>query len=257
MRQLLDLYARNRAAARPVALQREGADVTIEVVGTICTSDEDVLWWGGVSAQTFARELRGLSAGDVAHIRVNSPGGDVFGGVAMAQAMRECKAQIIVHIDGYAASAASFIVAAAPTSIISPGGMVMIHKAWTIGLGNSDDFMATAGLLEKIDGEIAAAYQAKAGGTAEEWLAAMAAETWYTGDEAVAAGLVTEVASIAPKEQAAFDLSVYAKAPKVAAPAEPTQPDGPTVDEIAASDAAAADIARRQRIARAFAPTAA
>jgi ATP-dependent protease ClpP protease subunit len=249
MRPLLNLLASNKAASRPLAMERDGDEITIEVVGTISSTDDEAYWWGGASAQQFARDLRAAKAGETVHIRVNSPGGDVFGGVAMAQAIRECKAHVVVHVDGYAASAASLLVAAAPESVIAPAGMVMIHKAWTIGVGNSDDFMSTAELLEKIDGELAATYQAKAGGDLDDWSAAMTAETWYTGAEAVAAGLVNRVAdgAAAGKARAQFDLSAYARAPQPAAETETLT----AVNDNA--EAEAADLARRRRLAAAVA----
>ncbi len=248
MRPLLNLLTANKAASRPLALERNGDEITIEVIGTISSTDDEAYWWGGASAQQFARDLRGAKAGETVHIRVNSPGGDVFGGVAMAQAIRECKAHVVVHVDGYAASAASLLVAAAPESVIAPAGMVMIHKAWTIGIGNSEDFMAAAALLEKIDGELAATYQAKAGGEADDWAAAMRAETWYTGAEAVAAGLVDRVADGgAATAKAQFDLSAYTRPPQPVAEPEATPPANDN------ADADAADLARRRRVAAALA----
>lgn len=249
MRPLLNLLTANKAASRPLAMERNGNEITIEVIGTISSTDDEAYWWGGASAQQFARDLRGAKEGETVHIRINSPGGDVFGGVAMAQAIRECKAQVVVHVDGYAASAASLLVAAAPDSVIAPAGMVMIHKAWTIGIGNSDDFMATAALLEKIDGELAATYQAKAGGDLDEWAAAMRAETWYTGSEAVEAGLVNRVAEGAGgSRQARFDLSAYQRPPT---PPEP-EAEPPANDNAAAE---AADLDRRRRVAAALTRT--
>jgi ATP-dependent Clp protease protease subunit len=91
---------------------------------------------------------------------------------------------------------------------------MMIHEAWTIGLGNKGDFLATAALLEKIDASIVETYQSKAGGETEAWAAAMAAETWYTAAETVTAGLADRVSEAKPAAaQAAWDLSVYDKAP--------------------------------------------
>lgn len=258
MRKLLNLYAANRGKGAPLAVSAMGDDVTLEVYDVIVSSEADAAWLGGVAADTFCREMRKATAGQTVHVRVNSPGGDVFAGVAMAQAIRECAASVVVHVDGYAASAASLLVAAADNSVIAPGGMVMIHQAWTIGMGNADDFIETSALLEKIDGQLAAMYQAKAGGTPEEWLDRMKVETWFTGQEAVAAGLVTSVAETAPKVKADFDLSVYARAPVVEPETERVAEEAATAPEDeAAAAVVAADIERRRRIARAYAPTAA
>lgn len=270
MRKLYALFAANKGRGSPLAAVRAASEVTIEVYDVIVSSEADAVWWGGVPADAFCREMRKVAAGDTVRIRVNSPGGDVFAGVAMAQAIRECAGTVVVHVDGYAASAASLLVAAASESVIAPAAMVMIHKAWTIALGNADDFRSSAGLLDKIDGEIAATYQAKAGGTTDDWLAAMAEETWYTGSEAVEAGLVTRLAEGAAKAKNSFDLGVYDKAPKVDAveepPVDPQPQDAPatdaTADETTADEdgdaaIAAADIERRRRVARATLATAA
>ena len=100
---------------------------------------------------------------------------------------------------------------------------MMIHKAWTIAGGNSDDFLGTADLLDKVDGSIAEAYAAKAGGDAARFAPMMTAETWFTAAEAVAAGLADEVAPDKPKALGAWDLSAFASAPKV----EPEQASPP------------------------------
>jgi ATP-dependent Clp protease protease subunit len=242
----MSLYSANRGKGAAMAVDVSGREATVEVYDMIVASQADVDWYGGgVAADTFARTLRGLDV-DTVHLRINSPGGDVFAGVAMAQAIRETRAKVIAHVDGYAASAASLITVAADEAVIAPGGMVMIHKAWTIALGNADDMMATAGLLEKIDADLVAAYVAKAGGEADEWLAAMAAETWYRADEAVAAGLVDSVAVAAdkmkPEASARFDLSAYVNAP---------QPDTEieALDVADAGDVGATDeIERRKRL---------
>ena len=228
MRNLLNFLAANRGRGAGFCSLAKGDVLTLDVYDVIVSSDADADWMGGVSAERFAREVRGFRGGEV-HVRLNSPGGDVFGGVAMANALRETAARVIVHVDGYAASAASLLVAAADEAVIAPGGMVMIHNAWTIALGNADDFMATAELLEKIDGEIAEAYFAKAGGDKEKWRALMAAETWFTGAEAVEAGLVDRVAERAQKAPQNFDLSAFAHAP--ALPVQEVATPEPAIDK--------------------------
>lgn len=234
--QLRALFAANRGKGSPLAVAVTGNEATVEIYDFIVTSSADVDWYGGgVAADAFARELRGLDV-ETIHLRINSPGGDVFGGVAMAQAIREQKAKVIAHVDGYAASIASLLTVVADEGVIAPGGMVMIHKAWTIGLGNADDMRATADVLQKIDSDLAEQYAAKAG--AADWLAAMAAETWYRADEAVAAGLVDSVAMGAVKTKASaratFDLSAYARgpAPTPASPVDP-EPVAPSLDAAA------------------------
>jgi ATP-dependent protease ClpP protease subunit len=256
MRKLYQLLAANKGRGSPMAVIRNAGEMTIEVYDVIVSSEADAAWFGGVPADAFCRAMRQAGADDTVRVRINSPGGDVFAGVAMAQAIRECAGKVVVHVDGYAASAASLLVAAAPESVIAQAGMVMIHKAWTIAMGNADDFAATADLLNKIDGMLAETYQGRAGGDAADWLAAMAAETWYTGAEAVAAGLVTAVAEDAARTKNSFDLSVYAHAPSIEArePADDAEQENQTTT---ASDVAAVETERRRNLSRLSLATAA
>lgn len=217
---LMAFYQANKGKGAPLAIAHNAGSVTIEIYDVIVASEMDAAYFGGVSAQAVVQAIRSAGEADIA-LRINSPGGDVFAGVAMAQAIREHKGRVVAHVDGYAASAASLLVAAADEAVISPSGMVMIHKAWTIAMGNADDMMATAGLLEKIDSQLVEAYREKAGDK-EDWAALMTAETWFTAAEAVEAGLVDRVAEKAAKvTNMAFDLSAYTNAPQIEAVAEP------------------------------------
>src|SRR5690606_19215300 len=113
---------------------------------------------------------------------------------AICQAIRESGAKVIAHIDGYAASAATVIATAADEVEIADGGFYMIHNSWTWAMGNANDLTATAALLSKIDGSLAAQYAKKSGKPVDEIKGQMDAETWFTAEEAVDAGLVDRVA---------------------------------------------------------------
>jgi ATP-dependent Clp protease protease subunit len=194
----------------------------------------------GVSAQAFVQELAKIDAKTI-HLRINSPGGDVFEARAIATAIREHSAKIVAHVDGYAASAASYIALAADEVEIADGAMFMIHKAWTIALGNSDDLIETAALLEKIDADLVREYAAETGADAkqvEQWLSD---ETWFTADEAVEHGFADRKAAEfdGKKALAGWDMSAYAKAPKV-----PLESAAPVHNELKFLEA--------QRIARAL-----
>lgn len=183
----------------------------IELYDVIVSDDAEAQWFGGVSPRAFRAALTDRR-GRAVTLRVNSPGGSVFGGEAMAQAIREHDAPVTAHVDGLAASAASFVVTAAAETIMAPGAMLMIHKAWSLTVGNADDMMAAAELLEKIDGRIAAAYAERSGDDDRDWLGLMAAETWFTADEAVSAGLADRISD--NKQRAmAWDLSAFQNAP--------------------------------------------
>lgn len=169
--------------------------------------------WGGVSAIDFVRELAAVTAG-IIHLRINSPGGDVFSAQAMAQAIREHSARIIAHIDGVAASSASWLALAADEVTIAEGGMIMIHQAMTLAAGNASDLHAVAALLEKVDGILVDTYVKATGQTADQIAEWMAAETWFTAQEAVDAGFAGSIAHAAPKNVKAWNLSAYAHPPK-------------------------------------------
>lgn len=218
---LLNLY---RANAKRGSFKADGN--TIYLYDVIVSSEIEAEWFGGVTPMQVADQLKDMT-GDVA-LRINSPGGDVFAAVAMSQILREYSGKITAHVDGYAASAASIVACAADECVMAPGSMMMIHKAWTIGIGNSDDMIATADLLEKIDGQIAQGYADKSGKEASSFVAAMAKETWYTDAEAVDAGLADRVAEPEKKAKnaAKWDLSAFENAPK----------NDPAPDEVAAAE---------------------
>ncbi len=192
---------------------------TLWLYDVIASDDEEANWFGGVSPRQFVAALAATS-GPVT-IRVNSPGGSVFGAQAMVAAMRAHGEPITVQVDSLAASAASVIASEAAQTVMVPGAMLMIHKAWGMAIGNEEDMRATADLLSKIDGQIAETYARRSGGSVDDYLALMAAETWFSAEEAVAAGLADEVITTnnqRPKAQ--WDLSAYAKAPKIEAEPE-------------------------------------
>ena len=173
--------------------------------------------WGGIGADRFVRDIAEIRA-PVIHLRINSPGGDVFDARAMVTALRAHPARVVAHIDGLAASAASYVALAADEVEISEGAFVMVHNAWGVVLGNRHDLLEMALTLEKIDASIAADYQRKSGQdslTVQRW---MDAETWFTAQEALEAGLVDRIAdahalTVAPTVQQRWNLAAYANAP--------------------------------------------
>lgn len=224
MKPLLKLLAENRGRGQFRA--EAGADeATVYLYDTIVSDADTAEWWGGVDPLTFAKALAGIDA-PVIHLRINSPGGDVFAAQAMAQALREHPAKVIAHIDGYAASAATEVAVAADEVIMAPGAMYMIHNAWTIAMGNKSDFLDASALLEKVDGTLAEAYAARTGADLKQIKDWMDAETWFTAQEAVAAGFADSVAEAKPKAQASaeWNLAAYANAPRAALQSAPPAP---------------------------------
>lgn len=119
-------------------------------------------------------------------IHINSGGGDVFAGVAICNMLRSVPGKKTVYVDGLAASIASVIAMAGDEIIIPSNAYMMIHKASTIGIGNSDDMRQLADTLDKIDAGIVATYMMRAadGVTEEQFKNMMAAETWLSGSDA-------------------------------------------------------------------------
>ena len=129
--------------------------------------------------------LKDIDGSDI-DIHINSGGGDVFAGVAICNMLRSCSGHKTVYIDGLAASIASVIAMAGDEIVIPDNAYMMIHKAWTLAMGNADDMRKLAGDLDKIDGGIVATYMMRAaeGVTEKQIQKLMAAETWLTGAEA-------------------------------------------------------------------------
>lgn len=186
--------------------------------------------WGGewgVSAKEFVAALGSLGPVSTIHLHVNSPGGEVWDGVAIMNALREHPARVVAHVDGIAASAASFIAASADEVIMGRNTQMMIHDARAIAVGPASIMRQVADLLDKTSTDIAGVYAAKAGGTAAEWRDSMRAESWFTAEEAVAAGLADSIAGVEVTPTNRWDVSVYSRQEPGAVEPEPVDtPDG-------------------------------
>ncbi|MEE4546470.1 head maturation protease, ClpP-related [Streptomyces sp. V4-01] len=174
--------------------------------------DEIDSWWGVAAADVIA-VLATITAPRL-RVRVNSPGGSVFEGLAIANALRSHPANVTVQVDGLAASIASVIALAGDQLVMMPNSMLMIHDASGLCMGDASDMQQMGVVLDKISDNIAGAYAAKAGGTTESWRGTMRAETWYLPDEAVAAGLADEAVAATPADddpamRANWDLTAY------------------------------------------------
>ena len=161
------------------------------------TADIDILadiggWRDGVDAATMVRDIRDLDVDEI-RLNINSGGGSVFDAVAILNALRQHPAKVVANVLGLAASAASFIACGVDETAMAANSTMMIHGGSGVVVGNAKDMHDMADLLDKLNANIASVYAAKAGGTTESWLETMLAETWYTADEAVEAGLADRV----------------------------------------------------------------
>lgn len=205
-------------------------------------------WWGDeVTPQEFRQELNKHN-GDLTVI-LNSGGGDVFAGMAIYNALREFEGNVTVRVDGLAASIASVVAMAADKIIMSPGSMMMIHKPWTLVIGDANDLDKTKEILQGIEDSIVPIYASRTGMPAEDISDMIEAETWMTAEQAVEYGFADEMTEAKKKVtisdaiknalngEFAFSMSATKKslqdfASKVAAQQEEVVTPQPTPDEV-------------------------
>lgn len=149
--------------------------------------------WDNDSGE-FVKAVHALDV-DTIDLHINSPGGLVYDAVAMYESLEQSPAAVHAHVDGLAASAASFLAMAGDQRDISRGGRMMIHDAQMIAWGSPADLRESADLGDAVSNDIAGYYAARAGGKAGDWRSAMTATTWYSASESVDAGLVDRVSS--------------------------------------------------------------
>jgi ATP-dependent Clp protease, protease subunit len=178
------------------------------------------MWGGGISAKQFAEDLKSLGKIDTLNVRVNSPGGDVFDGLAIYSTLKRHPANVVMDIDGMALSIASVIVMAGNQVNMAKNAMMMIHDPWTCSCGTADDFRKQADLMDQVKGNLVTTYADRTKMDEAEIADLMSAETWLTADDALSNGFVdgvTEDLQLAAR----FDLSRFRNAPKALARAQP------------------------------------
>lgn len=150
-------------------------------------------WTGeGVTAKRIAAALRSMGAGPVT-VNVNSPGGDMFEGLAIYNLLREHDGEITVKILGLAASAASVIAMAGDKVQIARAGFLMIHNAWVMAIGNRNDLIEVANTLKPFDDAMAGIYAARTGQDTKAMAKLMDSETWIGGEAAIEDGFADEL----------------------------------------------------------------
>lgn len=158
-------------------------------------------------AKDFAKTLDALSPKDL-EIRIDSPGGDVYEGFAIASAIKRYEGETHAFIDGMAASAASYIALMCDRVTMNDYAMFMIHNAWGLCVGNRNEMRDMANRLETIDGAIADVISKRSGMELDAVKAAMDAETWYRADDALAEGICDEVLETEQRIAACIDRSI-------------------------------------------------
>ena len=235
----IELVAQRRSPSPPPGMQPpENAKDWFRVENSAEDADETDIYvydsiggWFGMYSDEFIHALKAVTTSKI-NLRLNSPGGSVFEGIAIANAIRNHPATVTVYVDSLAASIAPVIALAGDRVVMMPQSQFMVHNASGGCYGDATEMTKMADLLDKQSLNIAKAYAEHTGRPLAEWQDYMADETWFTAEEAVAAGLADEVMPMRPRknedaeEPAAlanvmnrtWDLSVYNYAGRDAAP---------------------------------------
>lgn len=164
----------------------ENTNDTITIYGVI---GED--WWGeGVTVKRIDAALRAIGDKEVT-VYLNSPGGDMFEGIAIYNRLREHSQKVTTKVLGLAASAASVIFLAGEERQVASSAFLMIHNCWTIAAGNRHAFRQYANDMEEFDGAMADLYAETSDQPVEDMAELMDDETFIRGKRALELGLST------------------------------------------------------------------
>ena len=152
---------------------------------------EEIGVWG-VEAKQFIDDLSEVTASKI-DLRLNTPGGSVFDGNAIYNALKRHPASITTYIDGLAASMGSIIALAGERVVMADNAMYMIHNPRTVAWGDANEFRKTAGTLDKLKSSMVRIYSEKTGLSEDEVTGLMDSETWYTASEAKESGFADEI----------------------------------------------------------------
>lgn len=190
-----------------VGARNDQSPVTVDLFGEVLDSDSVSILGFGVSPASIAAQLES-AAGRPIHLRVDSPGGNVFAGVGIRNLLAAYPGDVDITVVGLAASIASVILTAGTTVSMMTGATVMVHQPWAIAAGDADFFREQANILDKLATTIVSLYQEK-GKRGIDWSRLMRAETWMDPQEAIATGLVDKVERGRIAAQNAYDLSKF------------------------------------------------
>jgi ATP-dependent Clp protease, protease subunit len=175
----------SQAPQSAIGEQDDSATISIyEMIG------EDYWSGDGFTAKKMGGILRAIGERDIT-VRLNSPGGDMFEGLAIYNQLAEHKGAVTIKVMGLAASAASIIAMAGDEIRMGLGSFLMIHNCWGVVIGNQADLREAAGLFATFDGAMADIYAHRTGGERDAIAAMMNGETWLSANEAIAAGFAT------------------------------------------------------------------
>jgi ATP-dependent Clp protease, protease subunit len=162
-------------------------------------------WGEGISAKQFQKELTAMGKVNTINLHINSPGGDVFDGLAIYNQLKSHPARVVVDVDGLAASIASVIAMAGDEIRMASNAMMMIHNPHGMAVGDSTEMQRVAALLGQVKGSLASTYAARTGQKAAQLDAWMDDETWMSAETAVQYGFADVITS-AQTVSASFNL---------------------------------------------------
>ena len=165
--------------------------MTIRIDGPIVADADKWLydWFGEPAVSPAALRVQmPQNSHEPLVVWINSPGGDMAAGGVIYCMLMEHKGDVTVKIDGDAASAASLIAMAGNQVLVSPLGMMMIHRVWTIAQGNAREMEQAGQMLDEADEACINAYEIKTGLPRAEIFTLMEANTWMSAARAVELG---------------------------------------------------------------------
>ncbi len=181
------------------SIKNEAEEVDVYIYDEIGSYD--------ISAKSFIDEIKDHK-GKVLNIHINSLGGEVFDGMAIANAIKSFKGKTKTYIEGIAASISTVIALSADEVYMAENSLFMIHNAWGGSMGDAKEMRKQAELLDKISNEIARIYTSKTSLSSDKILSMMNEETWLDAKEAKELGFVdyiTEPVKVAAK----YDISNF------------------------------------------------
>lgn len=171
-----------------VVHNEETKTTEITIYGVIGTS-----WWSdSFSATDLDNALNEAGNNDI-EVRLNSPGGDAFMGIAIYNRLKRHSGNVKIYVDGWACSAASVIMMAGDEVIMGLGAMAMIHEASSLVWGTKTEMRKEANVLDELEEGIIDIYMTKSKVSREEIREKVDSETWLGAKKALEIGFATKV----------------------------------------------------------------
>lgn len=172
-------------------------------------------WWddSGVDAKGFADQLKGIPKGRKIHVRINSPGGNVWDGLTIYNLLKERREDVTCYIDGVAASIASIIALSGSKVVMPKNAMMMIHDPSGFCAGTAEEMRKMAECLDRHKDSLVSIYVEETGQKEADVRDRMSAETWFTGQGAFDFGLCTDLSEEVKIAASTHDFSRFRNVP--------------------------------------------